>query len=167
VSVTDSWLATVSLPSDQTILIRSQLDAPRHLVYRAWTMPHLVERWWTAGRARSMSVEIDLRVGGSWRYALVDNEGNHAAFRGEFREIVPDQRLIYTEIDESAPARIAIKTLTLSDANPGNVSQTQLELLVEHRTRQDRDAYLETMGDGLDDALALLARTAREPADGE
>src|SRR5580693_2845218 len=63
-----SGKAVVTLPTATQVLITRDFDAPKHLVYRAWTTPDLVKRWWGADRGEVTSVEIDLRVGGAWRY---------------------------------------------------------------------------------------------------
>jgi uncharacterized protein YndB with AHSA1/START domain len=94
--MTTSGTAKVTLPTDNQILITRDFDAPRHLVYRAWTTPELVERWWSAQRGEVTSIEIDLRVGGRWRYVMTANEGFEVAFHGEYREIVPDERIVST-----------------------------------------------------------------------
>jgi uncharacterized protein YndB with AHSA1/START domain len=95
-AVTSSGTATVTLPTDEQILITREFDAPKHLVYRAWTTPELVRRWWTARRGEMTTCEIDLRVGGTWRYVMVADGGMEVAFHGEYREIVPDERLVTT-----------------------------------------------------------------------
>ena len=67
VAVTSSGTATVTLPTDEQILITREFGAPKHLVYKAWTTPELVKRWWSANRGEVTICEIDLRVGGVWR----------------------------------------------------------------------------------------------------
>jgi uncharacterized protein YndB with AHSA1/START domain len=67
-AVTSSGTAIVTLPTDEQILITREFDAPKHLVYKAWTTPELVKRWWHANRGEATIAEIDLRVGGKWRY---------------------------------------------------------------------------------------------------
>lgn len=74
-TVTERKRASVSLPSDDQILITRSFDAPKHLVYRAWTTPELVQRWWCGQRGVVTCCEIDLRVGGRWRYVLRANAG--------------------------------------------------------------------------------------------
>src|SRR3979490_3229231 len=81
-----SGTATVTLPTDEQILITREFDAPKHLVYKAYTTPELVERWWTANRGAMKSVEIDLRVGGMWRYVMVADGDFEVGFHGEYRE---------------------------------------------------------------------------------
>ena len=83
-----SQTATVTLPTDEQILITREFDAPRDLVYRAWTTPELVKRWWNAKRGEVTICEIDLRVGGAWRYVMVTEGGA----RGRLPRRVPRDR---------------------------------------------------------------------------
>src|SRR5579872_4427595 len=94
---------SVTLPTDEQILIRREFDVPRALVYRAWTTPELVRRWWTAKRGQATVAEIDLRVGGRWRYVMVTDDGIEVGFHGCYREIVPDTRIVSTEVFEGRP----------------------------------------------------------------
>ena len=80
----DKYKATITLPTDDQIMITREFDAPRHLVYRAWTTPELVKRWFGGSHGEPSVVEIDLRVGGRWRYAFRPAD----AFHGEYRQIV-------------------------------------------------------------------------------
>ena len=114
-AVTGSGSATVTLPTDEQILITREFDAPKHLVYRAWTTPELVKRWWSGQRGEMTTCEIDLRVGGRWRYVMAADGGFEVAFHGEFREIVPDERIVSTEVYEGMPGAAALTTLTLTD----------------------------------------------------
>src|ERR1700733_13729041 len=98
--MTTSSRAVVTLPEPTQILITREFDAPRHLVYRAWTTPELVRRWWHAQRGEMTVAEIDLRVGGHWRYAMMAHGEFEVAFHGEFREVAPDERIVRTEIYE-------------------------------------------------------------------
>ncbi|MHB8531640.1 MAG: SRPBCC family protein [Solirubrobacteraceae bacterium] len=149
--------AKVSLPADNQILITREFAAPRSLVYRAWTEPELVRRWWPARRGEMTVAEIDLRVGGRWRYAMVTPGGQEVAFNGEYREILAPERLVWTESYEAMPGEAALATLTLSDS--GGV--TSIVLLVQHETRRARDLHVASgMEDGLQDALEDLERVA-------
>ena len=115
--VTSDRRATVTLPSDDEILITRAFDAPPDLVYKAWTTPELVERWWAGRRGKTTSVELDLRVGGRWRYVLTANGGFEVAFNGEYLEIVPEERLVYTELfdDQSYPGETLITHVLTGD----------------------------------------------------
>jgi uncharacterized protein YndB with AHSA1/START domain len=156
-AVTSSGTATVTLPTDEQILITREFDAPKHLVYRAWTTPELVRRWWTAGRGEMTTCEIDLRVGGTWRYVTVADGGMEVAFHGEYREIVQDERLVTTEVYEAMPEGEAVDTLTLTETD----GRTTITLLVQHASKADRDAHVESgMEAGLQDALDLLEQVA-------
>jgi uncharacterized protein YndB with AHSA1/START domain len=70
-----SGTARVTLPSDTQILITREFAAPRHLVYRAWTTPELIKRWWHAKRGKMTLAEVDLRVGARWRYVMIADGG--------------------------------------------------------------------------------------------
>src|SRR5437763_8759746 len=149
--------AVVTLPTDEQILITREFDAPRHLVYKAWTTPELVKRWWHANRGRVTIAEIDLRVGGAWRYVSVTESGMEVAFHGEYREIVPNERIVSTEVYEGIPEAEAVDTLTFTEAD----GHTLLALLVQHSSKEFRDAHVNSgMEDGLQDALDLLEQVA-------
>jgi uncharacterized protein YndB with AHSA1/START domain len=150
--------ATVTLPADEQILIAREFDAPRHLVYRAWTTPELVGRWWSGQRGEVTSIEIDLRVGGTWRYEMVAHGGLQVAFHGEYREIVPDERIVSTEVYEGMPDATALDTVTFADAGEG---RTLLTILVEHASKEHRDAHIRSgMETGLQEAMDLLEGVA-------
>ena len=155
--MTSSGTAKVTLPADDQILITREFDAPKHLVYKAWTTPELVKRWWSAGRGEVTLAEIDLRVGGKWRYVMIASEGFEVGFHGEYREIVPDERLVSTEVYEGMPDAEALDTVSLTEAD----GRTTLTLLVQHKSREDRDAHVNSgMEDGLQTALDLLEDVA-------
>ena len=160
---THSGKATVTLPADDEILIRREFDAPRHLVYKAWTTPELVKRWWHAKRGEVTVAEMDLRVGGRWRYAMVTPEGMEVAFHGEYREIVPNERIVSTEIFEGLaqdayPEESTLNTATFEDLG----GRTLLTLAIEAPSKAVRDAIVQSgMEDGLQDALDLLEELAR------
>src|ERR687897_396147 len=102
-AMADERKAALTLPAEDQILVTREFDAPRHLVYKAWTTPELVARWWTARRGTAREMEIDLRVGGRWRYVMDADNGMEVAFHGTYREIVPGERIVSTEVFEGAP----------------------------------------------------------------
>ena len=159
-AVPSSGTATVTLPTDEQILITREFDAPKHLVYEAWTTPEHVRRFWHANRGEMTVAEIDLRVGGRWRYAMVTPDGMEVAFHGEYREIVPNERIVSTEIYEGAPdpeANGTLNTATFTEED----GRTTLTVLVEAPSKEVRDAIVESgMEDGLQDALDLLEQVA-------
>lgn len=159
-AMTSSGTATVTLPTDEQILITREFDAPKHLVYKAWTTPELVKRWWHANRGEMTVCEIDLRVGGTWRYVMVADGFGEVGFHGEYREIVPNERLVSTEVYEGIPdadAHAAVDILTLTQVG----GRTTLTILVEHATKEGRDAHIESgMEAGMQDAMDLLEEVA-------
>jgi uncharacterized protein YndB with AHSA1/START domain len=156
-AMTSSGTATVTLPTDEQILITREFDAPKHLVYKAWTTPDLVKRWWSGQRGEVTSVEIDLRVGGMWRYVMVANEGFEVAFHGEYREIVPNERIVSTEVFEGMPEGEALDTLTLTEVD----GRTAVEILVQHSSKEHRDAHINSgMEGGMQEAMDLLEQVA-------
>jgi uncharacterized protein YndB with AHSA1/START domain len=157
IAVTTSGTAVVSLPTDTQILITREFDAPRHLVYRAWTTPELIKRWWTGDRGEATLAEVDLRVGGKWRYVMIATGGFEVAFHGEYLEIVPDERIVSTEVYEGAPDAQAVNTLTLTE----EAGRTKLTLLVQHSSQEDRDAHVNSgMEGGMQEALDHLEELA-------
>jgi uncharacterized protein YndB with AHSA1/START domain len=159
-AVTSSGTATVTLPTDDQILITREFAAPKHLVYEAWTTPELVKRWWNAKRGEVTLAEIDLRVGGKWRYVMMADDGSEVGFHGEYRAIVPNERIISTEVYEGIPdgdAMPTVNTLTLAETD----GRTTLTILVQAPSKDVRDAIIDSgMEAGMQDALDLLEEVA-------
>jgi uncharacterized protein YndB with AHSA1/START domain len=159
-AVASSGTAQVTLPADDQILITREFNAPKHLVYEAWTTPELVKRWWNAKRGEVTICDIDLRVGGSWRWVMETEDGFEVGFHGEYREIVPNERIVSTEVYEGisdAEAHASLNTMTLSEVD----GSTTLTILVQHKSKQDRDAHIESgMEAGMQDAMDLLEQVA-------
>jgi uncharacterized protein YndB with AHSA1/START domain len=158
-----SGTATVKLPTDEQILITREFDAPKDLVYKAWTTPELVKRWWNAKRGEVTIAEIDLRVGGKWRYVMVASDGGYeVGFHGEFREVVPNERIVSTEVYEGmpqgeGPEQGTLNTATFTEAH----GRTTLTVLVEAPSKEIRDAIIDSgMEAGMQDAMDLLEEVA-------
>ena len=149
----------MELRGDTRILITREFAAPRHLVWRAWTEPELIARWWAGERGRVTSVEVDLRAGGRWRYAMATDDGSEVGFHGEYREVEGPGRLVYTEVFEGAPDSEALDTVSITERD----GRSTVTVLVEHSSREHRDAHLESgMEGGLQEALDALERVAVE-----
>jgi uncharacterized protein YndB with AHSA1/START domain len=158
-AATNSGTATVTLPTDEQILITREFDAPKDLVYKAYTTPELVRRWWHAKRGEVTTCEIDLRVGGKWRYVMVADGGLEVGFHGEYRELVPNERIVSTETYEGLPEGVTeeqgttLNTATFTEEN----GRTTLTILVQAPNKASRDAIIDSgMEAGLQDALDLL-----------
>ena len=159
-----SGTAVVTLPSETQIQIRREFDAPRHLVYRAWTTPELIERWWSGKRGEVSVADVDLRVGGSWRYLMTANEGYEVGFHGEFREIIPNERIVNTEIYDTGPGaeeaqglEPAVITTTFTDVG----GRTLLTQTTECHSADVRDMILESgMEAGMQESMDRLEQVA-------
>ena len=158
--VTSSGTATVTLPTDEEILITREFDAPRHLVYKAWTTPELVRRWWSGRRGEMTLAEIDLRVGGTWRYVMTATGGHEVGFHGEYREIVPNERIVNTEVYEGMPegeGEPALNIVTFTEAD----GRTILSLLSQVGSKEVRDMIIESgMEGGMQEGMDLLEEVA-------
>jgi uncharacterized protein YndB with AHSA1/START domain len=163
-TVASNRSAKLTLPSDEQILVTREFDAPKHLVYKAMTTPELVRRWWHAKRGEVTVAEIDLRVGGKWRWVMIAHDGTEVGFHGEYLELVPDERIVMTEVYEGLPEGVSdedaatVNTATFTEVQEG---RTSLTLLIEAKSKIARDAIIDSgMEDGLQDALDLLEETA-------
>ncbi|YCU60815.1 SRPBCC family protein [Mycobacteroides abscessus] len=136
--------ATVVLPSDTTILITRSFDAQAALIFRALTEPELVTRWWGFEDAQWEVCEIDLRVGGTWRYVVrqpcESEPDREVAFHGEYRELDPPHRLVSTEVFEGVPEGEAVVSTTLDEVD----GVTTMRVLVQHTCKEHRDGHVES-----------------------
>ena len=152
--------AVVTLPTDTQILIERDFAAPKHLVYKALTTPELVSKWWVGQRGEMTRCEIDLRVGGKWRNVMIAHGKFEVAFHGVYREIVPNERLVSTEVYEAIPdadAHPTVNTVTLTQI--GN--RTKLTTLVQCESKDQRDAIINSgMEGGMQEAFDLLEEIA-------
>jgi uncharacterized protein YndB with AHSA1/START domain len=141
--------AKVTLPSAKEILISREFAASRPNVWRAWTEPELLRRWWAGSHGEMQTVEVDLRVGGRWRYVIA-GEGHEVAFHGDFREIVPEERIVTTEVYEGVPAPepedLVLNVITFTERD----GRTALDLLVVCPDQATRDAI---MGSGMEGGM--------------
>lgn len=159
-TMTSSGSARLTFPSDTQINISREFAAPKHLVYKAVTTPELVKRWWNAKRGEVTVAEIDLREGGKWRYVLVADGGMEVGFHGEYREIIPNERIVSTEAFEGVPNpddNATVNTLTLIETD----GRTTLNVLIDCPSPEVRNAIVESgMEAGLQDAYDLLEEVA-------
>jgi uncharacterized protein YndB with AHSA1/START domain len=152
--------ATLTVEGDRSIRVVRDFDAPARLVWRAYTEPELVRRWWHAGHGRMSECTIDLRVGGAYRFAMdATSTAQEVAFHGVFQEIVEHERLVSTEFYEGIPdGPPVLNTLTFTEAD----GRTQLELLMECDSPEQREGIIQSgMETGLKVALDLLEEVAR------
>ena len=159
-TMTSSGSAKLTFPSDTQIVITREFAAPKHLVYRAVTEPELIKRWWNAKRGEVTICEVDLREGGKWRYVMETPDGFEVAFHGEYREIVPNERVVTTEAFEGAPdpdVNATLNTMTLTEGD----GTTTITVTIDCPNQFVRDAIVESgMEEGLQDAYDLLEEVA-------
>ena len=163
----DPGKPTIAALGDRELVMTRSFDAPRHLVFDALTKPELVTRWLGVFGGWTMPVcEIDLKVGGAYRYVWRRPGGHEMGMRGVFREVVPPERLVATEqFDESWYPGGAVDTMVLTE----QVGRTTLTTTVVYDSREARDAVLKSpMEQGveagyntLETLLTTLAREAR------
>jgi uncharacterized protein YndB with AHSA1/START domain len=161
-NVATSGTAVVTLPSDTQVLVTRDFNAPRQMVYKAYTTPELVRRWWAGRRGQMTVAEIDLRVGGAWRFVMIASEGMEVGFHGTYREIVPDERLVHTEVYEAMPDAEVVNTITLAEAD----GRTTMTVLVDCGTQEIRDGMMASgMEVGMQEAYDLIEEIAIELAE--
>ena len=127
---------------EREIVMTREFDAPRHLVYEAITTPALIRRWLGVMKGWTMTeCEVDLRVGGAYRYRWRGPDGMMLGMRGVYREIVPDERIVSTEVfDESWYPGDAVGTAELAERS----GRTTLTTTVRYVSREAREAVLQS-----------------------
>jgi len=132
----------VTLPSDLEIRLVREFDAPAALVFEASTKPEYVKQWWGPHGTTMLVCEIDLRVGGAWRYVLRNEDGREAAFKGVYREISPPERMSYTWIFDVPPFDQfeAIETVVLEERDGRTIATTT----VRHQSKEARDGHVQS-----------------------
>jgi uncharacterized protein YndB with AHSA1/START domain len=159
-AVATSGTAVVTVPTDTQIQVTREFDAPKHLVYRALTEPELIKRWWNAKRGEVTECNHDLRPGGSWRQVMVTADGTDVAFHGTYREIVPNERLVYTELFEMpglSEDDAVVNTVTLTEHD----GRTTMMIISDSPSPEVQTAMLDSgMEAGMQDAYDLLEEVA-------
>jgi uncharacterized protein YndB with AHSA1/START domain len=156
--------AVIALPSDTDYLVTRAFDAPAKLVFEALTTPELVKRWWGFETSEWLVCEIDLRVGGQWRYVIRERE-MEVGFHGEYRELNGPHRMVWTEMYEGVPdpgpELYPVLTATLDEVD----GVTTMTLLAHHTSKEERDAVLESgMESGMQVSYNRLEDLVRQAA---
>ncbi|HKY52438.1 MAG TPA: SRPBCC family protein [Candidatus Limnocylindria bacterium] len=146
--------------SDREIVMRRTFDAPRHLVFDAWTKPELLKRWFGQAHGWTMPIcEVDLRPGGSYRYVMRGPDGEEVVMRGEYREIVPPERLVTTEVFAGfsevgwRPEDATVSTMVLTEKE----GRTTWTATVVYPSKAVRDAALQSpMESGMSQSFEKL-----------
>lgn len=148
----------VTLPSPTEILMTRVFDAPRHLVYEALTRPELLQRWMGPHGHNLIVCEVDLRVGGKWRWVFRDPEGNELGMHGEYLELQPPDRTVHTEHMDGFPGPGAVVTTTLTERD----GKTTFEARIRAPSPEVRDAIVSSgMEHGAAESYDRLAELLR------
>jgi uncharacterized protein YndB with AHSA1/START domain len=144
----------VTTPADREILIERIFDAPRDLVWRAFTEPTLVAKWW--GRGNKLEIErFEVERGGHWRFVEHGPDGTHG-FEGRFREVTPPERLVQTFEWDGMPGYVILETAVFEDLGDGRTKVVNTSLFF---TTEERDGMLASgMEQGLAESYAALDR---------
>jgi uncharacterized protein YndB with AHSA1/START domain len=146
----------ITTPSDREVAMTRTFDAPRRLVFDAFTKPELIKRWLGVRAGWTMPVcEVDLRVGGKYRYVWRGPKGNDMGMGGVFREIVAPERIVATEkFDESWYAGEAVDTTVFVEKG----GRTTVTMMVRYESKEARDGVLATpMATGVAESYDKLA----------
>ena len=155
---------TVERKSDREVVVTRTFDAPVRLVFEAWTNPELFEQWWVP-RSMGMtlrSCELDVRTGGNYRLVFGDDPASPMAFFGTYLDVVPNQRIVWT--NEESGADDSVTTVTFEEKN--GITTLVMSELYPTKEALDaagtgaQEAMNETFGQ-LDKLLASLAAAAR------
>jgi uncharacterized protein YndB with AHSA1/START domain len=150
----------LATPTDREIVITRIFDAPRQLVFDAHTKPELLKRWLNGAPGWTLAIcEVDLKVGGAYRYVWRGPNGEERGMGGIHREVVPPERIVNTQLfDQDWTGGEVVGTLVFTESN----GQTTLTNTLVYSSKETRDAVLKTpmdkgMSIGYDELEALLA----------
>ena len=130
---------TLDLPSDREILIARTFDAPARIVFEAITRPEHVRRWWAPRtRGEMLTCEVDLRVGGAWRYVMRTTTGMEVGFSGKILELDAPTRIVQTEVFDPFPEAVSVVTVTLTEKE----GKTRLESRILYPSKEVRDQVI-------------------------
>jgi uncharacterized protein YndB with AHSA1/START domain len=130
----------ITVVSDTELLLTREFDAPRELVFKAMTDAALLSRWWGPRKYRTVVDTMDARPGGKWRMRNIAADGGEHAFRGEFREFVPPERVVWTFEYEPLPGHISVETMTLTERD----GRTLLTVRDQFASKEDLDGMVES-----------------------
>ena len=127
----------VTLPSDCEVLLTRVFDAPRELVWQAFTKPQLLKRWFGPRGWSLVECEVDLRVGGGWRYVMQGPEGQKMGMRGVYREIVPPERSVHVESFDDYPGESVVNAVFTEEGG-----KTTMNATVRYPSKEVRDTVV-------------------------
>ena len=147
--------STLTTPTDRTIVVERIFDASRDRVWRAYTQPDLVAQWWGRGNKLDV-VRYEVERGGHWRFIENTLDGSKHGFEGRFREVTPQERLVYTFEWDGMPGHTVLETATFEELGP---TQTRVTAVALFFTTEERDGMLHSgMEGGMNESYLALDR---------
>jgi uncharacterized protein YndB with AHSA1/START domain len=146
-------------PGKQEIILTWTFDAPRALVFKAFTDPDLIPKWWGPASTSTIVDKMDVKPGGIWRFINRDAEGNENGFHGVYHDIVAPERLVYTFEWEGLPGHALLETVIFEE-HDGKTKITDTSVF---QTVEDRDGMVANgMEGGARESLDRMAELLRE-----
>jgi uncharacterized protein YndB with AHSA1/START domain len=153
---------TVTLPSDREVVLTREFDAPRDLVFEAFSKPEHMAHWWGQKGSTLPVCEMDFRPGGAWRFVEHAADGNEYGFRGEYREIVSPERIAWTFEFEGLPGHVCLETMVFEDVEQGQRRRTRITGTTVFDSIEDRNGMVQSgMAQGASEAYERLAEYLR------
>ena len=149
-------------PGRQDITVKRDFDAPRDVVFRAFTDPELIPRWWGSRRFTTVVDQMDVRRGGQWRFTTRNNQnGTEYGFRGVYHDVVPFERTVFTlEYENGGPGYLQLVTETFEEFDGG----TQYTSRALFATVEDRDGWIPTdMDKGIRESMNMIDELIGSP----
>lgn len=137
-------LKVTAEPGKHAIVMSREFDAPRALVFRAYTDPTLIAQWWGPKYLTTTVDKMEVRQGGLWRYVQRDAKGNEFAFHGVYHEISSPERIVSTFEFEGTPGHVMLETITFEERG-GKTTMTDISIC---QTVEDRDGVLQSGMEG-------------------
>lgn len=163
-----SKLTVTAEPGSHALEMTRDFDAPRDLVFAAYTDPALVPEWWGPAGSTTVVDRMEARPGGSWRYVEREADGTEYAFRGVYHEVAAPERLVYTFEFEPMPGHVLLETIRFEERPDGTTRMVDLSVF---QSVADRDGMLASgmesgAAESMDRLEALLDRVRRERGEG-
>lgn len=148
-----SGKAKVTKVSDTELAIEREFDAPRERVYEAYTDRELLEQWWGPRNTTMIVDKLDVKPGGAWRFVHKMEDGSEHGFRGEFRELEPPERLVWTFEWEGMPGEISVETVEFEDLG----GRTRVKTISTFDSPEGLEGMLSSgMEDGMNESYERL-----------
>ncbi|NUS72447.1 MAG: SRPBCC family protein [Corynebacteriales bacterium] len=146
-------------PSRQDIVITRAFNAPKDIVFEAFTNPEHIPNWWGPAEYSTVIESAEMRPGGSWRYIQQDKDGNEYGFRGVYHDVVPNERIVSTFEFEGVPGHVALETVVFTEVD----GVTTYNGLSVFQSIEDRDGMVasgmrEGFSEGMDRLEALIEK---------